>query len=284
MKDHVSYSSIKIYEKCPRRFRKSREADGKTSSNEAQEAGKIAHAKMADCIKNQKPTGKAKTDAFIIRNLGLQAKAEVTFDLNVWGTKIIGSIDAVSISGNIATIVDWKNRKSSFVDVEQLKLYAFALPRLMNNTTIENFECFFFYLATETYDHFSFNKTDMDEYLGELVETLEKISADKDFEPVAGSHCSDCPWLSDCPIAKGYGITPLNGGSIELVRKELEKVFMINALVSDAKVRIKEWMIENGVDEIEINDKDCYYLYNMPTQLKEGKIAKKKTEVAHHAV
>lgn len=284
MKEHVSYSAIKVYEKCPRRFRKSREADGKTSSNEAQEAGKIAHAKMADCIKNQKPTGKAKTDAFVIRNLGLQAKAEVSFDLNVWGTKIIGSIDAVSVSGNTATIVDWKNRKSSFVDVEQLKLYAFALPRLMNNTAIENFECFFFYLATETYDHFSFNKTDMDEYLGELVETLEKISADKDFEPIAGSHCSDCSWLSDCPIAKGYGITPLNGGSIELVRKELEKVFMIDALVSDAKVRIKEWMIENGVDEIEINDKDRYYLYNMPTQLKEGKIAKKKGEVAHHAV
>jgi len=283
MKDHVSYSAIKVYEKCPRRFRKSREAEGKTSSNEAQKAGSIAHEKMKNSIINHTPTGKLKTDAFISRNLGLLARAEVPFDLNIWGTQIKGSIDAVSIVGNVATIVDWKNRKSTFVDVEQLKLYALAVSKFAEQK-IDVFQCYFYYLTTESYDPYTFTAAEIEAYLGELIETLEKIERDKLNEPIAGSHCSDCPWLSDCPIAKGYGITPLDGGSIELVRKELEKVFMIDALVADAKVRIKEWMIANGVDEIEINDKDRYYLYNMPTQLKEGKIAKKKGEVVHHAV
>lgn len=271
--DHLSYSSVSQFEACPKQFELAKRA--KAPSNEAMEAGKEMHEKLADDLRKNavKPSvGGRKLAAFFHYTLPGATGVEEKFELDVMGQKYVGAIDAYLDLGKIMRIVDWKSYRSGFVNEKQLKIYALTL--LERYPAVEMFECFFFYVNQDAYDRFEWLREEIEAFGEELYDLTVKVRSTEVFQETPGGHCSNCQYTNECPTAKTMHIIKCD--TPEAAVKMAKNLFAAQALCDQAHDLLKDYMIDNGLEEITVTEKDRYYLYSPSPQLKSGKLAKEK--------
>lgn len=271
--NHLSYTSMSCFERCPKQFEFSRTT--KAPSTGAMEAGTGIHAKLAADLKAgaAKPSvGGRKLEAFFKYALPSATGIEEKIEIDLMGQKYIGFIDAYLDRGEVVRIVDWKSYKGSMVNEKQLKMYALGLLDKFPNAKV--FECYFFYVGSDSYDKYEFFRDDIESFERELYDLTMKITATKEFAPAPGSHCSYCQYTTDCPAAKNLKIVEC--ATLEQATEMATKLFAVSALCEQAEKLLKTFMIENGLEEILVGPSDHYYLSTSAPSLKKGKVAAEK--------
>lgn len=274
MSDHLSYSSIARFKTCPKQFQFARTI--KMPSTAAMTAGNDIHATLAAHLQNRScALGKwagPRLYRFLQNQLSNVSCVEKKIEIDLIGQKYIGYVDACAQNQNIVVIVDWKTNKSSFVNEEQLKIYALALARLYPDATF--FDCHFYYVMPDFYDRFTYYRDELYEFEAELYDIAQKINSTKEFLPAPGGHCSHCQYVDKCPAARDLQIIPVN--SLETAIKIASQIYAAEALVKQAKEKLKTWLIENDTSSLQITETDRFYINNPAPVLKSGKIKKGK--------
>jgi len=198
---------------------------------------------------------------------------EHEFTLDFITNIVIGKIDAYSVQGNQAVIVDWKNYPG-YTDELQLKIYAMAVKE--RYPEVEVVHTYFFYTSPDYYETYTYFADDIQRFSSELSQTIDAISVEKKFEPRPGQHCGRCSYVNHCPVAKNFEIIKIENANdvIEMAKK----TYAVEALVDTAKEKIKAWIIENGLESLPVGD-GRYYL-SSSTTMRQGKFKAEKDKLA----
>jgi CRISPR/Cas system-associated exonuclease Cas4 (RecB family) len=277
MKNHLSFTSIKTFKSCPLQF-SLRKKHGDLS-NEAKTAGSERHKIIANALPDPaalpEKFGGPKLRRFIesVFPVGVTA-VENKFSIDLMGHEIIGFIDAYLIKPdkNSAVIVDWKGHRSAFVDEDQLKLYAYALAQEFE---VEYFECYFYYVLADFPERRIYTRAEIMEFGDTLFDTAVEISSST-FEPKTGPHCYNCSYVDKCPSAKKFEIQPIT--SNDQAAEYASKLYAVEAFVDDAKAKLKSYMLDNDIEEIQVTEEERYYVAYASPSIKTGKIKKEKAE------
>ena len=111
--------------------------------------------------------------------------------------RLMGRIDRIDQDGDGLHVMDYKtSRQPEDVDGEQLHLYAMMVSRQDNRPVTK---------ATFTYleDGTSWSTNPTDATLGQtaegVVEAVEAISGERQYQPTIGRHCAFCEFQRICP-------------------------------------------------------------------------------------
>ena len=275
MNNIYSYSQVSRFATCPAAYKYNKEL--KALPSDAMAAGSNNHELIAAHLKNNEvplEIGGPRLKAFIRYNLKNVTSVEEKINFSVLGYDYTGIIDAYSINGQTALIVDWKSNKSNFVDEKQLKLYALALTQIYPE--LQYFDCRFFFINQDYAEKFEFTRDEIDEFSGELIDGAAAIENETEFNPMPGAHCKYCAFVNKCPVNQKFDVPVI--ADIETATELLKKVFVVEAAAEQACNAIKDFMLTNDIDEIRVTEKDRFYIYNPSPQLKSGKIKAEKTE------
>lgn len=300
--EYTSYSQMAKFKKCPLNYKFSRIK--KELPNTATENGQNRHEIMANHLLSDR-SGELKgfgprLSAFLKYTLPDVTGVEEKFEIDIFGYIFKGVIDAYSIQGDKAIIVDWKNHKSNFVDAEQLKLYALAIANKYPEVTY--FACYFYFLIPDYKEPFEFTLEEINEFSGKLLdiagemeaaeerlevyknallsEQLKKMSendiliASGAYKCKPGQNCKSCNTVEKCPENKTFEIPTIT--NIEQAKELSQKLFAFEAFADAVKDRIKAYMLENSIDELPLNEENRYYISYSSPSLKSGKIKSDK--------
>jgi len=273
--DHLSYSSISKFITCPAQFnfymnnKKALPSDPALAGNERHAEiakhlvlGTMDEAKFGERMKK-----------FWRHILKTPTAVEHDFALDFITNIVIGKIDAYSVQGNQAVIVDWKNYPG-YTDELQLKIYAMAVKE--RYPEVEVVHTYFFYTGPDYYETYTYFADDLQRFSNELSQVIDAISVEKKFEPRPGQHCGRCSYVNHCPIAKNFEIIKIETANdvIEMAKK----TYAVEALVDTAKEKIKAWIVENGLESLPVGD-GRYYL-SSSTTMRQGKFKSEKDKAA----
>jgi len=171
-----------------------------------------------------------------------------------------GVIDCYSINNSIAcSIADWKLMALPNSD-EQLKLYALLLSKKYPD--LEFFTAFFVSIKGGFYKRYTYSKEDIQEFENWLIETADTIQSTKDFLPTPGEHCAYCPFIKDCykenQLTQDVSTTAIT--SLEQAIELAQKVLIAENFLKQVKEQLKTFLIENGLEEIQIDEENRLYL------------------------
>lgn len=305
--EYLSYSQISKFKKCPFAYATGRIK--KALPSVATDQGQNKHAIIEEYLRNGRqgelPKGFGpRLGAFLKYTLPEVSGLETKFDIDIFGYKFKGVIDAHMIDDDRAVVTDWKNHKSNYVEPDQLKLYALAVANA--NPDINYFDCYFYYLIPDFKEAFEFTRAEIDNYSGELLDiagameqaeqrleeykntftadqskTMSEVDiliASGAYKCKPGPNCKSCDHVEQCPENKKFEIPVIT--SAEQAKELSQKLYAFEAFADTVKDRIKTYMLENSIDELPIDDENRYYIMYSAPQLKTGKIKtdKPKTE------
>jgi len=305
--EYLSYSQISKFKKCPFAYATGRIK--KALPSVATDQGQNKHAIIEEYLRNGRqgelPKGFGpRLGAFLKYTLPEVSGLETKFDIDIFGYKFKGVIDAHMIDDDRAVVTDWKNHKSNYVEPDQLKLYALAVANA--NPDINYFDCYFYYLIPDFKEAFEFTRAEIDNYSGELLDiagameqaeqrleeykntlTAEQLKTMTDIDILIasgaykckpGPNCKSCNHVEQCPENKKFEIPVIT--SAEQAKELSQKLYAFEAFADTVKDRIKTYMLENSIDELPIDEENRYYIMYSAPQLKTGKIKtdKPKTE------
>lgn len=213
-----SYSSLKLFEQCPRRYQIEKithEVESKATFH--LRWGNEVHSYVERRVKRLAPLPdflqhiEPMLTAF--EQSGYACRAEVGFaitaglqprsfdDPSAWAR---GYIDFIAIPGNFdhAYILDWKTGKRR-PDAGQLELYALALASL----GIKRSRTAFIWLAHQSADRFDFNENHLPFMLNRFKARAQKLAQAKqeDKWPTKPSAlCAWCPAVRMCEAGREY--------------------------------------------------------------------------------
>lgn len=303
----ISFSNIKLFRECRRAFYFYK-VDKKALPNDAMNDGTDQHAFIAEAIKNNtfetvEADWLGPRARFFIKKILVPGvfpgNYETKFEIDLMVNKVIGFIDYYAIQGKTAVIVDWK-RNPGFSEELQLKIYAAAVKQL--HPEVEIFECYFYYFGSDGYDKEIYSASQVDDFVSDLYNIATDISSEwekydgemaafqkvalstpKDqtiapFVPVCfptrvSQKCEKCDYVAKCPEAQKFEIQPMK--TKEQVREMAKRCYVAEGLIKAFKDGLKDFLLENGLDELPIDDDNRYYLTFSAT-LKSGKIEKPK--------
>jgi len=199
---------------------------------------------------------------------------EREFELDFITNRVIGKIDAFSIHGNQAVIVDWKGYPGYNEDL-QLKIYSLAVRELYPE--VEVCHGYFFFTGPDYYEPHSYFLGDLNAFSGEVARIIDTISDDQDFKPCPGPHCSRCAFSERCEVAANFSIVKME--SLSEVIEAARRIFAAEAMVEKIKERVKAWMADHGVDVLPIDSDNKYYL-SPSISFRNGKIKSEKEREA----
>ena len=273
--DHLSYSSISKFITCPAQFKFYMKNKKALPSGPAL-VGNERHAEIAKHLvlgtMDETKFGE-RMKKFCRHILKTPTAVEHEFTLDFITNIVIGKIDAYSVQGNQAVIVDWKNYPG-FSDELQLKIYAMAIKE--RYPEVEMCHCYFFYTGPDYYETYTYFADDLQRFSNELSQTIDAISVEKKFEPRPGQHCGRCSYVNHCPVAKNFEIVKIE--TVNDVIEMAKKTYAVEALVDTAKEKIKEWIINNGLESLPVGD-GRYYL-SSSTTMRQGKFKSEKDKTA----
>jgi len=279
--DHLSFSSISRYVKCPRHFYKY-VTEKKPLPDDAALKGTMMHAEIAKIIEDgsyeTNPAYGEKFKRFCRHILQKPVGIEKKFTMDFLTQQIVGVIDSYSIHGDQAVICDWKSfytPHGGYTEPMQLKIYALAVKE--RHPEVKLVHGYFFYVKSDFYDVISVFEDEIEAFSHELSGIIDSISTDKKFEPCAGEHCNRCRYAEDCPITKTFKLNALK--TIEQVREVANKTFALESLLSQSKDRIKEFLLNHGLNELPIDAENRYYITTTPV-FRIGKINNPKKKAA----
>ena len=305
--EYLSYSQTSKFKKCPFAYAAGRIK--KALPSVATDQGQSKHAVIEEYLRNGRqgelPQGFGpRLAAFLKYTLPEVNGLETKFDVDIFGYKFKGVIDAYMLDDDRAVVTDWKNHKSNYVEPDQLKLYALALANA--NPDINYFDCYFYYLIPDFKEGFEFTRAEIENFSGELLDiagvmeaaeevieaykktlTTEQLKTMTDIDILIasgaykckpGPNCKSCDHVEQCPENKKFDIPVIS--SVEQAKELSQKLYVFEAFADTVKDRIKAYMLENSIDELPIDEENRYYIMYSAPQLKTGKIKtdKPKTE------
>jgi len=284
--DHLSFSSVSLYAGtdtipgCPHAFKMKMEGNKQPTSSIMQ-AGKGAHSDFeqwakAGMLGECESIGKRLANFFRTVFKGVRSEdVETEFDMDMWTTRYVGRKDIRIKRGEIMVIADLKGWPSDWCSPDQLKDY--CMDEMTNDPALELFQCYFAYRGPDYYSSYTWTKEEIEEHFNERSSVIERIMSDTEFEPVPSNRCKRCGYLSDCPAAVKFSLTTVPqvtsvADCIELSRQ----LFPVKAKVDEIEDAIKQFMLENCIDELPITDTDRYYLKVVSPSISTGKIKTKE--------
>lgn len=249
--EYLSYSKIKLFSQCPKLF-EYRYIQGRIPiPSELMLEGSDEHAKIVSI--EQVP--EFFKPAFE-KNFPLPVfEEEIAADFLTFNLK--GVIDVYSIQNVSASIADWK-LWSIPDDDTQLKIYALLLTQ--KYPQIAYFRCYYVSLKGNFFKRYTYTLEDIQEFEAKLSELADIIQTAQEFPPRPGPHCGLCPFVKDCyqenqlPMEVTQ-ITTLDQ-AIELARK----VYIAENFLDQIKSQLKQFLLENGLDEIVFDETNRLYL------------------------
>ena len=213
-----SYSSIKMYEQCPKRYlhqRINKEVEDKGS--DATIYGERVHKQLEDRLKigTQLPEESVKheqvcttiesltknSELYLEQKLCLNANLTPTgwYDNDAWLRSIL---DVLVIKDKVAIVMDWKTGKRR-PDFTQLEL--FAIQVFVHYPQIEEVKTSFIWLKEGKTDSETFRLIDTKLMWGELLSRIERINQSyksNNFPARPSGLCRYCPANKICEYAR----------------------------------------------------------------------------------
>lgn len=211
-----SYSSIKTFEQCPKKYFHLKVAkDVKDEPGEAADYGTAVHLAAEEFVRDGKPI----PDKFaymrpIVERLAAipgdkycELKLGVTkaswgfdpcgfFDKEVWYR---GIVDLLIVNGSRAWMIDYKTGKNAkYADMKQLDLMAGAL--FVKFPELQTIKSGLLYVVSKEFPKKTHVREKMDEYLSVFDDKLDQLEAAMEngvFNPKSGPLCGWCP-VVDC--------------------------------------------------------------------------------------
>jgi len=271
--NHLSYSSISRYLKCPAMF-KAYITEKKPLPTEAQLAGRARHADIEEHLKAgtiEKSSLGTRLKNFCSRILMPVSAVEAEFNLDYITTNIVGRIDAYAIHGRQAIIVDFKGYPGDHIDSLQNQLYAIAIKA--KHPEVEVIHAAFAYIPPDYYEMKTYFEDDLVRISTIVAEAVDRIATEEKFEPSAGPHCARCEYVTCCPAAKNFAIQEkLTSSSVTAMANNL---YALEALVDKSKAEIKDYMVQHGLESLPAGKDGRYYL-STSTALRLGKMKSEK--------
>jgi len=207
-----SYSKLKGYETCPRRYHEVTILKNFVEDTEAPTEGRGVHNALAHSIQTgnnlPEPMVEYQRYVYVVRagpgDIFVEQQYAVTkefkptkwFAKDVWFRTIV---DALRIDGPVAHAVDWKTGKMRNVDVVQLMLVATAV--FAHFPDVRKCRTDFVWLKEDTTTTEDYDRRQMMDPWVELmprVDTFVKATEEKNFPPKPGFLCKNwCP-VSSC--------------------------------------------------------------------------------------
>jgi len=264
----ISFSRIKAFKDCPKKYFYRYVEGRKGAPVKALTEGKALHKEIekGNIPEFFKPA---------FQKNFINPVFEETFEEDFLTFNLKGVIDCYSINNSIScAIADWKMYQLPESD-EQLKIYALLLSKRYPD--LEFFTAYFVSIKGGFYKRFTYGKDDIKEFESELIATAEEIISAEDFPVTPGSHCSYCPYIEDCYKEnqlpnKIKNITITN---IKEAQKIAGKVLIAESFIKQVKEELKNYLLENGLDELIIDDSNRLYLSPSIT-MRFGKVKKTK--------
>jgi hypothetical protein len=211
-----SYSRIKNYETCPKRYYNIDVAKNfKEPDNEELTYGNTLHKVLADAIsgKNPLPEGYKKFQKYVDRVTKAQnPNAQILVEQQLAITKDFGPttwfgddvwfrgvLDAVKIVGPVAAILDWKTGK---IVEDGIQLALFAQCLFSHHPQVQKIRTEFVWLKHDATTRADFSRADMvGVWAGLLprVITLENAHKAMEFPPKSGGLCRKYCAVTSCP-------------------------------------------------------------------------------------
>jgi len=276
--DHVSFSSLSRYRKCPASFR-AYYSEPHTIPTAAMVSGQENHRAIAKALAandiSKAPLG-PRLRALVTNVLKLPVQMiEKSFEIDIVTTKLSGAIDAASVHGNTGIIVDWKSSAgAASTDSFQLRLYTLSLFRTF--PALKNIRGYFAYLGSDHFDTYDFIREDAEIIHTELTDLVDEILCDDTYPERPGPHCQNCQNAESCKIVKEYRLTKINTPeqAIELA----QRTFALENVVEKARTLIKDYLLVNGLDSLAFDDTKVYL--STAVSLRSGKIRTSKEKKA----
>lgn len=281
---HASHSSLSLYDRCPRWYKIERVEKRKAPPGASLKKGSAVHAGAAAYIRHLQAEGlqtditwqgkaldaarekmksegirlaqeewnevKEVLDTFISSHVFEPSQiAEVEKMERIpldGGIQFWGVIDLLEVRDGLAAVTDFKTdfRVRSQAEVErdpQLARYAWMVARLYG---YEEVACRLDFVRYGAVREVTFGPAEISKVEPGILEAVEAIEADEEWNPTPGSHCSWCPWAEECTALSDLPVQPPRtdeeaerlGGEILVLEKRLK----------DRKAALSEWTAKNG--------------------------------------
>jgi hypothetical protein len=214
-----SYSSIKMYENCPKRYLHERiNKEVKFEGNEVTRYGERVHSDLENRLLNGTPLPKETmiheevcarieeltkkpTKLYLEQGLCLNANLTPTgwYDNDAWLRSIL---DLLIVKENSAIVIDWKTGKRR-LDFTQLQL--FALQVFKHYPHIKKVKASFVWLKEGAIDSETYNHSDTNLLWADILARIERINQSYitgNFPAKPSGLCPWCPAKNICEYAQ----------------------------------------------------------------------------------
>jgi CRISPR/Cas system-associated exonuclease Cas4 (RecB family) len=273
---HASYSALKMYEDCPRRYKIERVDKRKGPDSKPLRMGSAVHAAIAAYIRHLQEdnlqTDITWTDAALVEADAAMSKEKRILDADEWeevgnifqafvsshmfdsaciaevekkeeipldGLTFYAVIDLLEVEDGQAKLWDWKSswKVPSQAEVAkdfQLRVYAWAVHKLYDYDTVR---CALDFVRHGAVREIVIGPEEIAATEKRILEDIEKIRAEKEWAPTPGSHCTYCPWSSECELADSEDEDPEALAGYILV---------LEAQLREAQAKLKAYCNEHG--------------------------------------
>jgi len=274
--NHASYSALNLFEQCPLRFKIERVEKRKAPDSKPLRVGSAVHAAIAAYIRHLQETGLETditwSDQAIEAAAAAMAKEKRALDADEWeevgqifqafttshmfnpaqiaeveklekiplnGLAFWAVIDLLEVEEGQAKLRDWKSSWAvpSQAEVErdfQLRVYAWTVHKLYGYDEVR---CDLEFIRHGAVRSVLIGPEEIAKTEERILEDIEKIRAERDWAPTPGSHCTYCPWSSECELADSEDEDPeaLAG-----------HILVLEAQLREAQAKLKEYCNEHG--------------------------------------
>lgn len=263
----LSYSRIKTFKECPKKYEYIYINGRQTAPTLQMLKGADMHIKIA----TEHDVPAFFKSAFEKNFPSPVFEKELSLDLLTFSLR--GVIDVYSVNGSWASVADWKLWQIPDTP-EQLRLYALLIAY---NHDVDFVQGYYVSINGGFFKRYMFTKEELDAYIDELSELAEQIESSVNFPPRPGPHCASCGFIKDCYTQNqitaevaGVAITSMEQ-AVEIARK----VYLAESFLDVVKKQLKDFMQEHGIDEIVFDGENRVYL-SPSIALRFGKIQKRR--------
>jgi len=272
--NHASYSALNLFEQCPLRFKIERVEKRKAPDAPPLRIGSAVHAAIAAYIRHLQEENLqtdftwaaialVEADAVMSeegRILSADEWEEVTSIFNgfvsshmfdpsciaevekrekipLGGLTFWAVIDLLEAEEGEAKLWDWKSswRVPSQAEVSkdfQLRVYAWAVHKLYGYDEVR---CALDFVRHGAIREIVIGPEEIAATEERILGAIQAIEAETEWAPTPGSHCTYCPWASECPATAGEDPEELAG-----------RILVLEAQLREAQAKLKAYCNEHG--------------------------------------
>ena len=273
---NASYTVLNLYEQCPRRYKIERIDGRKRPDTAPLRIGSAVHAAIAAYLHHLQET-KLQTDVtwaplavataradlarenriltvdqwdeageiverFIRSHMFEPAKiAEVEKreeiplgDLTFWAV-----IDLLEVEDGQARVRDWKTNWNVMSKAEvdqdfQVRCYAWAVHKLYGYDEVE---CILDFVRHGAVRSVLIGPEEIAKTEKRITDAIQTIEAETEWAPTPGSHCSHCPWSSECQAGEAEAEDPETLAG---------RILVLEAQLREAQAKLRAYCDEHG--------------------------------------